>query len=391
MTGATALPETMLTSALESAVLSPREGGHAPPGAVIAIQVGTDSVTAAAGWADVRSGEPMVPETFHDLASVSKVLTTTCVLRLLDRGDLRLDTTVGAVLGGGGPVSDRTVGQLLEHRGGLRPWWPLHLDAEAAGRPLERLLELPPETAPDLTRTYSDLGFMLLGAIVARAVDTDFDPAVQELLLAPLRLDHVIVGGPRIPRASAAASGDGDAIERRMVAEGLPYPVPFSGADFPWRRDPIRGEIQDATAFHEFAAPAGHAGWFGTIHGMIRLSAALAADPDVHGLWHRETRDRMLQAGTDPSQALGYRRYPAGTLHPHRELFGHPGFTGSMVAFAPRSDAGPAYAVALATNRLHGDPAPTRTGLVPVDELMSGVLRRVVETDPRFSIDSKEN
>lgn len=350
---------------------------HPPPGAVVALSIGDSSGAAAVGITDLATGERMTRATVHDLASVSKLLTTTALLRLVDAGAISLDTTVGELLGDG-PIADRTVRQLLEHRGGLAPWWPLYLDPAAADDPIGAVLARASEAAADTARVYSDLGFLVLGALVARAGGAPFADVVRREVLGPLGLTGV-TPGPTTEAAHAAASADGDAIERSMVEDGVPYPVPFGVEGFAWRTETLRGAVNDGNAFHAVGGPAGHAGWFATVDDMLTLGRALAADPGEHGLWSRATRDRFLAVSADPAQALGFRCYPAGVIHPTRTLWGHPGFTGTALAFAPADEVYEPLALALAANRLHGRPAPTRDRLAPTELLLSAATRAAVD------------
>ena len=164
-----------------------------------------------------------------------------------------------------------------------------------------------------------------------------------------------------------------------MVQDGVPYPVPFGIDGFPWRTAPLRGAVNDGNAFHAIGGPAGHAGWFATVDDMLTLGRTLAADPDEHRLWSRTTRDRFLAVSADPAQALGFRYYPVGAIHPTRALWGHPGFTGTALAFAPAEGANEPFAIALAANRLHGRPAPTRDLLSPTEHLLSAATRAAVD------------
>lgn len=358
------------------------QGTAAPPGVVLArCDTGAGPTVHTAGTRDLRDGAPMTADTAHDLASVSKLLTTVALLRLVDARDLTLDDTLGGVLGTAGPHADRTLAQLLEHRAGLVEWWPLYADPRTAEDPLGAVLRMPPRYAAGEARHYSDLGFQLLGAVVAAATGVAAEAAVHELVVTPLGLTATTPARP--VAGPVAASSEGDTIERRMVATRTPYPLDVDVDAFTgWRTSTLSGEVNDGNAFHAFRGAPGHAGWFATVTDLLVLATALATDPDDHGLWRRETLARFLHAGADPGQALGFRRYAAGTLHPTRDLWGHTGFTGAAVAFAPATPTEPPYAVALGTNRLHGSPAPTLDRLPSVDTLLARALRA---TDPEVA------
>jgi CubicO group peptidase (beta-lactamase class C family) len=311
----------------------------------------------------IRSG------TRFDLASVSKVVTTLAVMRLRAAGALDPDTPVRALLPAfhGGAKDRVTVRDLLLHRAGLWEWWPLYAEADdgpaVLGDPaaaVARAAALPPRYAPGSGRHYSDLGFQLLGAIVAAVHGTDLRTAVAELVTGPLRFPGVEYG-PLDASADVAVTSRGDAWERRMIATGEPYPVPVRGG-FPSRTHWLRGEVNDGNAHHAFGGAAGHAGIFATAADTVRLGAVLFGD---HAAWPAPVVAEFTTPGPDPEQALGWRRWEVDGV----EVLGHPGFTGTEVAVAPSRG----VAWALLTNRLH----PTSTP-VDVSALRTLVARSVL-------------
>ena len=115
-------------------------------------------------------------DTVFDLASLTKPLATTLALMVLaGRGQLDLATPLGEVLPAAWLPPDKrplTLRSLLTHRAGLPAWRPFYQEVLAAppeARPtlLERLAAATPlEYPPDTATLYSDLGFMLLKAVV---------------------------------------------------------------------------------------------------------------------------------------------------------------------------------------------------------------------------------
>src|SRR5690606_1508865 len=70
------------------------------------------------GWADYLHRDSLTIDSQFELASVSKPLTATAVLMLVERGKLKLDQTVDEFFPGF-PYEGVTVKQLLDHRSGL--------------------------------------------------------------------------------------------------------------------------------------------------------------------------------------------------------------------------------------------------------------------------------
>lgn len=317
---------------------------------------------------------PVTPGTRFDLASVSKLFTTLAVMRLRAAGALDLDAPVRSLLPAfaGGAKDTVTVRLLLLHRAGLWEWWPLYADAEDGpgiiGDPaaaVARAAALPPRYSPDSGRHYSDLGFQLLGAIVAAAGGADPRTAVASLVTGPLGLRETGYGP--VAAAGVAVTSRGDAWERRMIATGEPYPVPVRAVPVT-RTGWLRGEVNDGNAHHAFGGAAGHAGIFATAAETARLGEVMFGD---HPDWPAEVVAEFSAAGPDPEQALGWRRTEVpvaggGTV----TVLGHPGFTGTELAVAPSLG----LSWALLTNRLH----PTSTP-VDVSAPRSRVARLVLD------------
>ncbi|QYM64111.1 beta-lactamase family protein [Microbacterium sp. Se5.02b] len=307
---------------------------------------------AAGGFADL-AGTPMTTATAFDIASVSKVAaTTTVILRLVSRGDLDFDDPVERFLPGTPCAAGTTVRHLLQHRAGLWEWQPLYLDREHLD-PADAIDAVPLRYGLDEGRHYSDLGFMLLGRIIAVVTGTPLDAAVRELVTAPLGLARTGYGPVARPVAS---SGIGDAAERRMVATGEPYPILTADRDFAWREGEVTGSVNDGNCFHALGGVSGHAGLFSTADDLLTLGAALAA-PETHPeLWRSEVVAELFRDGPDAGQALGWRSDSVAVAGRQTRLLWHPGYTGCALGIVQ----GTGTAAVLLTNRLFApEPAPT--------------------------------
>ena len=152
------------------------------------------------------AGRGDVPEPHTDvqyrLGSISKPVTAVAVMRLRDEGRLALDDPLerhlpGTALGG------RTVGQLLSHLAGASAespggWWE-----RTPGGSLAELGVSDADVVLGAARRfhYSNLGFGLLGELVARLRGAPWDDVVRAEVLAPLGMARTT---PR-PVAPAAA------------------------------------------------------------------------------------------------------------------------------------------------------------------------------------------
>lgn len=279
-------------------------------------------------------GHPVTADTVYDLASLTKVVATTpAVLRLVDEGALTLDDPVQRHLPGftGAGKSEVTVRQLLSHSSGLPPhrdFWLLPCS------PAERLAAVarePLEHPPGKVVRYSDLGFILLGEIVAAVTGQPLDQAVRALVLDPLGLTET---GYR-PSAEWSA---------RCAATEAP---PVGG-------EPKVGVVHDDNA-EGLGGLAGHAGLFGTAPDLARYLRLgwLAPQSPVLSAAIRQEALRCQTTGLDGVRGLGW-TLRGDTWDHTRDPWpgsaaGHTGFTGTSVAFDPVSGAW----VVLLTNAVH--------------------------------------
>jgi D-alanyl-D-alanine carboxypeptidase len=138
------------------------------------------------------------------IASISKVLTATVVLQLVEEGELELDQPVGRLLGEhvGVSVADPgvasvTVRQLLSHTSGLSGYRNLFFGGEAdscesaARVGLAGGLAVPPAT----TYMYSNFGYCLLGLLIEQTTGQRYETAVRERLLEPLGVSGMRLAG----------------------------------------------------------------------------------------------------------------------------------------------------------------------------------------------------
>ncbi|MCU1543807.1 MAG: hypothetical protein JWM50_1672 [Microbacteriaceae bacterium] len=340
--------------------------GTTPPGGV-ALQIRTpDFVLSEAAGVRGAPGTAggaatMTVETHYDLASVTKIVATTAALmRLVSAGLLDLDDEVRRYVPGfsDGAKAEITVRDLLLHRAGLTEWHPLYLAADSA-KEAERVVEtLPLSYAPRSGRHYSDLGFMLLGRIVAATTTQSLPAAVHSLVTAPLGMARTTFARP--VGEPVATSALDDRIEMTMIDTGTPYRVPYSSDQFSrWRRTPVTGQVNDGNAFHVFDGVSGHAGLFSTPDDLSTFALALANSEQHEDLWRPATVREFFAPGPDSDQALGFRRFRVVLAGEVAHFIGHTGFTGCAVGFVPERG----ISVVLASNRLvtPGTPVPTET------------------------------
>ena len=270
-------------------------------------------------------------DTMFDLASLTKVVATAPLLmQLVATRRVLLSTPVGKLVPAwlGHERSDVTLVDLLEHSGGLTAWWDLYKRNHSAPEFAHEIGELPLEYRPRTRSIYSDLGFLLLGFIVAdragRALDSQFDSLLG---------DTGLVFRP-------------PADLRKNIAP--------TEHDTTWRGRLLVGEVHDENAA-ELGGVAGHAGLFGSAPAVgtyARLVLETLRGPTRLGPpWLQE---RFLRRSTVPrsSRALAWdTMLPTSSCGTRlsRGAFGHTGFTGTSLWIDPLRD----LYVVLLTNRVH--------------------------------------
>ena len=278
---------------------------------------------------------PATADTVFDLASLTKVIaTTTLAMRHVDAGLTPLELPIAAALRTWrGTDRERvTVRDLLEHASGLTAHLPFYRDHVGRAEFEPAICRLPLEYEPRSQSVYSDLGFILLGFILAVR-----DPAGSGL---PAQFDAI-----------AACRGWGD-LRFRPPAGWRPRIAPTE--QDPWRGRTLVGEVHDENAW-ALGGAAGHAGLFGTAAAVGRFARDVLANALGDGpLAARATFDSFRRRTKVPgsSRALGWDTMlptsSCGTrLSP--ASIGHTGFTGTSLWIDPAADR---YFVLL-TNRVH--------------------------------------
>ncbi len=217
------------------------------------------------------------PATVFDLASLTKPLATAlALLSLLDGGRLTPAATLGELLPGEAwlPPDKRplSLGSLLAHRAGLPAWAPFYLEILQAPPAVRRGL-LPRLAAaapllqpPDTATLYSDLGFMLLQAVVETVSGLSLDRFCAARIYRPLGLQ--VLGFTPLP---VQEQTDITTENRKPETANRVYAATETGL-IAGRR--IVGEVHDVNAWAA-GGVAGHAGLFGRGIEVFRLVATL--------------------------------------------------------------------------------------------------------------------
>jgi CubicO group peptidase (beta-lactamase class C family) len=369
--------------------------------------------------------EPMTEDTIFDMASLTKPLATaTAVMQLYEQGKVLIEDPVQQYLPGFNAANDPqrakvTVRMLLTHTSGetgdvdLKDPWGLGEPDKIEG--LHRALTTPLESAPGERFRYSDINFILLGALIENVTGEAEDVYVQQNVFAPLGMAET--------RYLPAAKLCGSHSLRGAVCPADSWNLDLLSRIAPTARDEenrgdlgknpdldylLRGTVHDTTA-RRMGGVAGHAGLFSTARDVSVFAQALldrlAGRPSEFPLTQAtlelmtspqqpgHTPDQLRSANDATREAVATKpnnadpllapHYPAiagqnlrgfgwdidtrlstprGVVFPIGS-FGHTGFTGTTLWIDPGSDT---YVVLL-SNSIHVRGSP------PIQELRGDV------------------
>ena len=291
--------------------------------------------------------EPMTADTIFDMASLTKCLmTATATMQLFDQGKLRFNDPVSKYLPefAANGKEDITIRQLLTHYSGLPPDLSLTEPWEGKQEAFRRAFAIKPDHPAGVRFVYSDINFIVLGALVEKLSDMTEDQYALKNIIQPLGLKHTRYVPP---------------------ADWLPLIAPTEYEHGVM----LRGIVHDPTA-RRMGGVAGHAGLFSTADDVAIYAQALldklAGRPSKFPV-SRATLMKMVTP-EQPATGTALRGFGwdiespyssnRGTIFPVGS-FGHTGFTGTSLWMDPVSDT---YVIVLA-NAVHPNGPKSITAL----------------------------
>ena len=255
------------------------------------------------GWP--APAEPMTEDTIFDVASLTKSLATaTAVMQLYEQDKVRFDDPVQQYLPDFNTANDPqrasvTVRMLLTHTSGetgdvdLKDPWGL--DGADRSEGIHRALTTPLESSPGEVFRYSDINFILLGALIEKVTGEVLDVYVQQHVFAPLGMEDTRylppakACGPHTMRGAAIAWAPAPAGRVPVACPAGTWSISLLSRIAPTARDEesradpsknpdidhlLRGTVHDTTA-RRMGGVAGHAGVFSTAHDVSIYAQAL--------------------------------------------------------------------------------------------------------------------
>ena len=176
-------------------------------GCVLIAQGGRVLYKKAFGWVDGKKKDPLKTDHAFNLASVTKPLTATAILKLKEKKLLRYEDEVGKYILSF-PYKGVTIKDLLTHRSGLpnylyfceKEW--LYPDSALSNSALMNLFEQckPEAYAPPNTRfSYNNSNYAILAVIVEKVSGKTFSDYMDQEVFRPLGMNRSWVGGSMVP------------------------------------------------------------------------------------------------------------------------------------------------------------------------------------------------
>ncbi len=280
-------------------------------------------------------------QTAFDLASLTKPLVTTmAILSLLEKGEIRLEDSLGMFFRETGPaLKNIQIAHLLNHSSGLPAHQPyfiklLQISKEKRMDHLRAwILSETLSAQPGKNCLYSDLGFILLGWIIEKISRESLDIYWEKNILHPMNLDGELFFNSR------------SSTSRQFTMTGT----------CPWSKRKLCGTVHDDNC-RVLGGVSGHAGLFGTMNGVLSFVEQLLLQYkgiQQHPAYGQVRLKKIFEKQRQSSSwALGFdtpsKGFSSSGRYFSERSVGHLGFTGTSFWLDLKNEC----AVVLLTNRV---------------------------------------
>ncbi len=336
---------------------------------------------------------PVTTDTLYDLASVTKVFSVNyAIQKLLTDGTISLDNKVADYIGERFYTSkleerymgdldaesqieyrkDLTIRDLMCHQSGFsndprycNPYMDINKPAddpdnanplyagndgskETKEATIDAICRTPLRYVPGTSTVYSDVNYMLLGAIVEEITGSDLNTWLKKEFWEPMGLKHITYD----PLNNGFSASDCAATE--------PYGNTRDGyVSFPGiRTETIQGQVHDELSYYSMNGISGHAGLFASASDLARLaSVMLTGGYGENRFFSRNVIDSVASPKKENATNWGTGWYREGEdqrvwyfgTQSSPDTIGHQGWTGTMVMIDPSRD----LVVAYLTNKIN--------------------------------------
>src|SRR5678816_4431032 len=177
-----------------SALITQKMTEYGVPGVAFGIVKNGQATVKGFGVTNVDDPLPITPDTVFALASISKTVTATAMMRLVEQGKVSLDDPVKKYLpdfkvADEAATRDVKIWHLLTHT----PGWEGQLSSEDRGVQslayfVETMKDLPKLAAPGEVWSYNNAGFVVAGRVIEVVTGQSIQEALRTLVFEPIGL-----------------------------------------------------------------------------------------------------------------------------------------------------------------------------------------------------------
>ncbi|MDD1707863.1 MAG: beta-lactamase family protein, partial [Methanoregulaceae archaeon] len=197
---------------IEQMVVTAYQEG-APGAAMILVKNGQILYRKGIGLANLEHQVPLTPDMPFRLASITKPVTSTAVLMLVEAGRLALTDSLTDLLPdypmGETPI---TIEHLLTHTSGIAEyselpvWWAVHRQDVSVDQLIDLFKDQPKAFAPGTRWSYCNSGYVLLGAIIEKISGKSYGDFLADHIFSPLGMiqtSYEVTPGSIIPHMAS--------------------------------------------------------------------------------------------------------------------------------------------------------------------------------------------
>lgn len=206
------------------------ETGKIPGAAILVARCGVPVKTRYFGRMYPYPDSPSVqPDTIFQVASLTKPVTVTAAMLLVERSKLSLDQPVASIIPefGNQGKENIKIRQLMTHTSGLPDHLPENIALRKRHAPLKefirRICDLKPDFPPGTSIQYQSCGIAVLGEIVERVEGVSLPDFLRREVFAPLGMKDTALGTQSLPEGRIAQVNVGKALQEADWWWNSPY------------------------------------------------------------------------------------------------------------------------------------------------------------------------
>lgn len=274
------------------------------PGAAVLVARGDTIIyRAARGEADVEGNVPLQPDAVFRLGSVTKQFAAAGLLKLVEEGRVGLDDPLSRFLPNFPRGGDITIRQLLNHTSGVANYTaiPGYMDELikrdlTTAQMIDVFDDLPLDFAPGERWSYSNSGYVLVGAVIEAASGMPWYEYLDRSFFQPLGMRHTGYGhDPRFiaEQVHGYSLRDGAVVPMAELSMTQPHAAGalVSNVDdlLIWNRALHEGRVLSNPLYVQMITPAGAAAQgganygFGIVRSPVRTETMLEHGGGIFG------------------------------------------------------------------------------------------------------------